>query len=459
MSRLLPASSLAEELAELHEDEIDDALAAMSEAEAEQAIYEWGLWARDNQRPFAAENLNGVSPADDRWPIWLYLAGRGSGKSRTGAEQIRAWVDEADLNGKPIQIALVGQTVADVRDVMLNGEAGIITNSPPWNRPVHVPANRALMWPKGCSALLFSGDTPDQLRGPQHAKAWVDELFKMQYPEDTFSNLEFGLRSGDNPQMVITSTPRPIPLLKTLLEDEQVYVTRGSSYDNISNLAPAYIKRVIRRYEGTRLGRQELHAEVLTDMPGALWTYEMIEKSRTTAVPEMKRIVVSVDPAVSAHEDSNETGIVVCGKGTDGLGYVLRDKSGRYSADAWAKIVCDLYDEYDADRVIGEVNNGGDLVETVIRSKSRNVSYKEVRASKGKTTRAEPVSALYERNLIKHHGQFAVMEDQMTSWVPDQIPTAAQRRKLKSTSPDRMDAMVWGMTELMLGRGGGAFVV
>lgn len=459
MTRLLPPSSIAEELAELSMIEINEALAGMTEDQAERAMYDWSLWARGNQRPTAAVNCQGEHPDGDRWPIWLYLAGRGSGKSRSGAEQVREWVEAADAEDRQIAIALVGQTVADVRDVMINGETGIISCSPPWNRPIHTTALRRLTWPRGSYALLFSGDSPDQLRGPQHEKAWVDELFKMQYPEDTFSNLEFGLRLGDNPQAIVTSTPRPIPLLKSMLEDEQVYVTRGSSYENISNLAPAYIRRVIRRYEGTRLGRQELHAEVLTDTPGALWTYEMVERNRVNEIPDMRRIVVSVDPAVTAHEESNETGIVVCGKGVNGLGYVMYDASGRYTADQWAMKVVQLYEQFDADRVIGEVNNGGDLVETVIRSKSRNVSYKEVRASKGKTTRAEPVSALYERNLVKHHGQFSVMEDQMTTYVPDQVPTAAERKKLKSTSPDRMDAMVWGMTELLLGKGGGAFVV
>jgi phage terminase large subunit-like protein len=438
---------MAEQLAELPSDDLTTALNELSDDDALQLIYDWPTWARPNQLPPTDEEraAAGLPP----WMIWLLLGGRGMGKTRTGAETIINWIEEASY-GDPIRVALVGQTSADVRDVMLQGESGILTLSPPWNKPTYEPSRRRVTWPNGSYAILFSGDAPDQLRGPQFHKAWVDELAKFQYPQETWDNLEFGLRLGEKPQAVVTTTPRPIPIIKDMLEDPQVHVTRGSSYENISHLAPSFIQRVIRKYEGTRVGRQELHAEVLLDMPGALWNYEMIEAARVARIPEMRRIVIAIDPAVTAHEDSDETGIVVCGKGVDGHGYVLRDLSGRWTADQWAQKVIEAYFEYGADRVIAEVNNGGDLVETVLRSANRNVPYKAVHASHGKYRRAEPVAALYERRLMHHHGQFAQMEDQMTTYNPDEAMTPTERRRTKQLSPDRMDAMVWGMTELML---------
>lgn len=449
--RIIPApESLAEHLATVADDEVRQMIEGLSDEEALRLLYDWDSWARHNQR----------TPAG-AWYVWLYLAGRGSGKTRTGAETVQEWVMASGTS--PIRIALVGQTAADVRDVMVQGDSGILQHAPPWCRPTYEPSRRRMIWPNGSFALMFSGDSPDQLRGPQFHKAWVDELAKFQYAQETWDNLEFGLRLGANPQAIVTTTPRPIPIIKTLLEDDiatggQTFVTRGSSYENLSNLAGAYVARVIRKYEGTRLGRQELHAEVLTDMPGALWNSDMIEQARVTRIPEMVRVVVAIDPAVTAHEESDETGIVVCGKDAIGNGYVLRDVSGRYSPDKWAEKAIEMYNEYGASRVVAEVNNGGDLVETILRSKDRNVAYKEVRASHGKIRRAEPVAALYERHLIKHHGSFPVLEDQMTTYAPDQIETQAERRKTHSLSPDRMDAMVWGMTELLLGRSG-AFVV
>jgi phage terminase large subunit-like protein len=441
--KLLEAASVAEQLSELSTEEREQLLADMSPEEALVLLYDWHTWARPNQiQPVPA-------PGDPKWYVWMLLGGRGMGKTKTGAETIREWA-EATRDGEPQRFAIIGQTAADVRDVMLQGESGILSISPPWFMPVYEPSRRRLMWPNGTFGILFSGDSPDQLRGPQFHKAWCDELAKYQYPQETWDNLEFGLRLGDNPQAIVTTTPRPIPIIKSMVEDEQVFLTKGSSYENISNLAPSFIRRVISKYEGTRVGRQELHAEVLSDMPGALWTYEMIEHSRVTRIPEMRRIVVAIDPAVTVHEDSDETGLVVCGLGVDGYGYVLRDYSGRLSTEAWAQKAIDAYYDYNADRVVAEVNNGGDLVETVLRSKDKNVSYKAVHASRGKITRAEPVAALYERGLVRHHGQFAAMEDQMTTYNPGEAQTPTERRRTKMLSPDRMDAMVWGFTELLL---------
>lgn len=443
MTRLRPPASLAEELAILPAEELEEILGALSPEGALKALYDWPMWARPSQlRP-----RNPLTGLDD-WYVWLNLSGRGSGKTRTGAETIRQWVEEAT---EPLRIALVGQTAADVRDVMLLGESGLLNISPPWNIPTYKGSSRSIQWPHGGhTATLFFGDSPDQLRGPQHHKAWVDELAKFRYPQETWDNLEFGLRLGRHPQALVTTTPRPIPIIKSMLEDPQVHVTRGNSYENISNLASSFIKRVIRKYEGTRVGRQELHADVLLDMPGALWTYDMLEAVRVTQVPEMKRIVVAVDPAVTAHEESDETGIVVCGLGVDGLGYVLRDVTDRYTANAWAQKVKEMYEEYRADRVVAEVNNGGDLVEVNVRTVDPKISYAAVHASRGKIARAEPVSSLYERRLIRHHGQFAQMEDEMTTFRPDDVPNSADRRRNKQFSPNRLDAMVWGMTFLLL---------
>lgn len=429
--------SYAEQLALSSPADVDSFLNDLSPDQAMQLLYDWTTWARPNQ----------LLPTDRPWHTWLNLGGRGVGKTRTGGEAVREW---ESASKQPIRIALVGQTAADVRDVMIQGESGILSISPPWNTPTYIPAQRKLLWPNGSFATLFSGDTPDQLRGPQFHYAWVDELAKFQYPQETWDNLEFGLRLGDNPQAIVTTTPRPIPIIKSMLEDDMCVVTRGSSYENISNLAPTFIRRVLRKYEGTRVGRQELHAEVLTDMPGALWTYEMIEQCRVRRVPEMQRIVVAIDPAVTSHEESDETGIIVAGLGVDDIGYILRDLSGRYSPDGWAEKAIAAYYEYGADRIVAEVNNGGDLVETILRSKDRNVSYRDVHAARGKTRRAEPVASLYERRLVRHHGQFAVMEDQMTSYNPEEQPTLATRRRTKKLSPDRMDGMVWAITDLML---------
>jgi phage terminase large subunit-like protein len=306
-----------------------------------------------------------------------------------------------------------------------------------------------MTWPTGGHfAILFSGDTPDQLRGPQFHKAWVDELAKYQYPQEAWDNLEFGLRLGNHPQVVVTTTPRPIPIIKNLLEDDDVVLTRGSSYENIANLAPTFIRRVLKRYEGTRVGRQELHAELLTDVPGALWTYDLLEQHRVKALPEMVRIIVAVDPAVTSMENSDETGIIVCGKGVDNHGYVLRDYSRRVSPNMWAKAAVSAYHEWEADRIIAETNNGGDLVEATIRTVDPKVSFKKVQAARGKVPRAEPVAALYEQGKIHHYGQFAVLEDQQTSYTADGY--MRQGRIDGSTSPDRLDALVWGMTELMV---------
>jgi len=353
--------------------------------------------------------------------LWFIVAGRGFGKTRRSA--------------------LVAATEAEARQVMIEGENGILAISPPHLRPIYEPSKRQVRWRSGAVATTYSGDEPDQLRGPQHDAAWADEPAKWKRLKEAWDNLELGLRLGSNPRIVATTTPRPIPLLRELLRDSMTVVTRGSTYDNISNLAPAFIARVLKKYEGTRLGRQELYAELLEDVPGALWTRERIEANRVAAAPcYMLRIVVAVDPAVTSGEGANETGIVIAGLGVNGHGYVFEDLSGRKSPDGWAQMAVGAYRHYQAHRIVGEVNNGGDLIENVLRTVDGNVAYRALHASRGKVVRAEPIAALYEQGRIQHVGLFPELEEQMCSFVPGQY----------DGSPDRLDALVWAFTELFL---------
>lgn len=420
--------SLAESLASLPSSERDRILQSLSEREAKGLLYDWRFWARPNQLP---------PPGD--WFVWLLLSGRGFGKTRTGAEWIRARA----ASGKYGRIALVAETAADARDVMIEGESGILAISPPWFRPDYEPSKRRLTWPNEAIATTYSGKEPEQLRGPQHDTAWVDELAKFKYPDDTWDNLELGLRLGPDPRCVVTTTPKPIKIIKSLLTDSDVTITRGSSYENIGNLAPSFIRRVIKKYEGTTLGRQELWAQLLDDAQGALWKRARIDELRVIKAPDFVRIVVAIDPAASDTEESDETGIIIAGLGADGHGYVLDDLSLQASPDGWARAAVTGYHTLRADRIIGEVNNGGDMVEFTVRTVDPNVPFRAVHASRGKVTRAEPISALYEQGRIHHVGTFGGLEDQMCSWEP-----ATGMR-----SPDRIDALVWAFTELMLDGG------
>ena len=366
------------------------------------------------------------------------MAGRGFGKTRCGAE----WVHEQIRQGRE-RIALVGETKADVRDVMVEGESGILATAGR-NRPLYEPSKRRLTWPNGAIGVCYSGDEPDQLRGPQHDAAWLDELAKYRYAEETWSNLDLGLRLGESPQAVITTTPRPVQIMRELVADELVTVTRGSTYDNLQNLAESFAKRIVERYEGTRLGRQELHAEILDDVVGALWSREMIDAHRLRETPpHFERIVVGVDPAVTSGEDADETGILVAGM-IGNRGYIVEDLSGQYTPQEWAIQAIKAYYKYNADRIVAEVNQGGDMVEHTIRTVDRNVSYKAVRAARGKILRAEPIAALYEQGRIHHCGTFAALEDQLCMYTHD-----------SRESPDRLDALVWALTDLMIGKNDG----
>lgn len=398
----------------------------MKATEEERAAFDWyGSLARENQK----------APAGD-WRVWLLMAGRGFGKTRTGAEWVRRQVNTRQAR----RIALVGPTAADVRDVMVEGPAGILAISPefdPAGRPKYEPSKRRLSWPNGAVASLYSADEPDRLRGPQHDAAWCDELAAWRRP-DAWDMLMLGLRLGHDPRCVVTTTPRPVAHIRALLAAKTTSVTRGSTYDNLDNLAPAFRDQIITQYEGTRLGRQELHAEILDDVPGALWQRALLDNSRVTAFPDLVRIVVGVDPAASDNEGAAETGIIVAGIGTDGHGYVLDDLSLRASPAGWAAQVVAGYHKLKADRIVAERNNGGDMVAHTIRTADRTVAVKQVWAARGKLVRAEPIAALYEQARVHHVGLLADLEDQLCGWVPGE------------KSPDRLDALVWALTDLML---------
>jgi phage terminase large subunit-like protein len=426
--------SPAQILAALSEEEQEEYLNSLT-TEARAALkYDWDFWARPNQ----------LEPPGN-WTTWLILAGRGFGKTRTGAETIRKWVcgDTPLSPGRCSRIALVAETAADARDVMVID--GLLAIHPKDFRPTYEKTNRKVEWPNGARAFLYNATEPDQLRGPQHDAAWVDELAKFQYAQETWDQLQFGLRLGEHPRQIVTTTPRPIPVIRKIVNDNTTHITRGRTYDNAANLAGNFLKQVEERYGNTRLGRQELEGEILDDMPGALWHREMIDGSRKPEAPDLDRIVISVDPAATSGEDADETGIVAVGIARDpdgnNRGYVLADRSIRGSPDEWASAAVRLFHELDADRIVAEKNQGGEMVEAVLRAKDRNVPVRLVTATRGKIVRAEPIAALYEQGRVHHVGRFDKLEDQMCLFTRD-----ADRSS--GNSPDRVDALVWGLSDL-----------
>ncbi len=409
----------------------------------ELAALQWswrGWWARPKQ----------LLPPFGHWNIWLNLGGRGVGKTRTGAEGVRELIMDHGYQ----RIGLIGRTSADVRDVMIDGESGILNVFPPWFPPTYQPSRRRVVFPNGAVAITYSADQPDQLRGPQHDAIWADEIAAWRY-EDAWNQAQFGLRLGAYPITLATTTPRPTKLMRRLVADsapnptagKSVVMTHATTMENQQNLAPNAIKFLFERYGGTRLGRQELEAQMLTDTPGAMWSLGTIDDTRASEVPELKRIVVAIDPNAKFDEENEdvgaETGIVVAGLGKDGHGYVLDDASVKGTPATWGREAIKAYRKHLADRMIAEVNNGGDMVEhtvfSVLGASEERPAFKQVRASRGKMTRAEPVSALYEKRRVHHVGVFAELEDQMCTWTPG------------NPSPDRMDALVWALTELMVG--------
>jgi phage terminase large subunit-like protein len=408
-------------------------LSRMSPTEALNFPFAWrDWWARPAQ----------LAPPGE-WSTWLVMAGRFFGKTRTGAQ----WIHERVKSGLARYIALVAPTSADARDVMVQGPAGILATAPPGWKPIYQPSVRRLTWPNGTIATTFSAEEPERLRGPQHDTAWCDEAAAWRHPE-AFDMLAFGMRLGNDPRVLVTTTPRPVKLLRELLADQGsgVVVTRGTSYENRTNVPPQVFKR-IQRYEGTRLGRQELLAELLDDVPGALWSRGLLDATRwphEKPLPELVRIVVAIDPATTSGEDSDETGIIVAGKDARGHGYVLADSSGRYQPAEWAKTAIAAYHTHEADQIVAEVNAGGDMVKATLHMIDRNIPFKAVHASRGKVIRAQPVAQIYEEGRGHHVGSFAKLEDQMAEFTIDFDRVAL------GYSPDRVDALVWAFTDLLV---------
>lgn len=429
-------ASPAEQLAASAGRSLDQAINDFSAKECRRLLYDWRFWARPNQ----------LAPAGD-WFCWLVLAGRGFGKTRMGAEWVREFVEGRSplmAPGKKSRIAFLSQTLIDAREVMVDGESGIVATSRPGFRPSYETSRRRLVWPNGATATLYSAEEPDQLRGPQHHLAWGDELAKWRNQDAVWANLLMGLRLGEAPRVMVTTTPRPTRLVKRLVADPTTAVTYGSTFDNAAHLSPEFLYHIKRLYEGTRLGRQELNGEILEDIEGALWHRGLIDRARVRTSPDLVRIVVAVDPPVSKGPEANNCGIVVAGRCEQGDVYVLADLSeGGLSPNQWASKALAALEHFDGDCLVAEVNQGGDLVETVLRQISPHVPYRAVRASRGKMTRAEPVALLYERGLVHHAGCFDALEDELCSYTgePGEV------------SPDRLDALVWAITDLVLKSG------
>tara|TARA_R110001599_G_scaffold80098_1_gene216639 strand:- start:101 stop:1249 length:1149 start_codon:yes stop_codon:yes gene_type:complete len=375
----------------------------------------------------------------------LILAGRGWGKTRTGAQDIALYA----LKNENTISAVVAPTFGDLRRVCFNGPSGLMSIIPKecldtsFGTDGYSASVMEIRLFNGSKIVGYAAINPERLRGPQFHRAWCDELASWRYPE-AFDQLMFGLRLGQDPKCIITTTPKPIPILKSLITREDVHVTKGNTFENAENLAESALEMMRERYEGTALGRQELYAEILDDIEGALWTHKQIEDTRLLkdTEKELKTIIVAIDPAVTAGENSDETGIVVVGKDMNNEYYVLEDVSGKYSPDEWGRLAVKTFYDWEADRIVAETNNGGDLVERLLRSVDNNIPYRSVRATRGKMLRAEPIAALYEQKKVHHMGAFPELETQMCTYVGQLKP-----------SPDRLDALVWGLTELSKSQG------
>jgi phage terminase large subunit-like protein len=428
----------ADDLRAMGED-LTSLLSQLPPAKAEELLYTWKFWARPQQ----------IAPTGD-WNTWFINAGRGFGKTRAGVE----WVRQKVMQGHK-RIAAIAATNSDIERVMINGESGFLARcwkgdktakGVPLGKPLWSPTKRLLTWENGAYVQFFSAEEPERLRGPQFEVAWCDELAAWNKDRDTWDMLQFCLRLGKHPQICVTTTPKPTKLVRDILKNPKTVVTYGSTFDNSANLASTYIEAVKIQYEGTRLGRQELYAEVLDEASGALWDRQLLSTCEVEVdnpvefAQTLARVVVAVDPAVSANAESDMTGIVVAGQDINGVCYILQDATERYSPEGWAAKAIELYHEYGADRIVAERNQGGEMVRYTFKSVDETIPIKLVHASRGKFARAEPVSALYERGRVKHVKGLDALEDQMVQWEP-----------LGSIgSPDRLDAMVWAVTELAL---------
>lgn len=398
-------------------------------------LTDWGMRLRAEQLP----------PTHEDWDVWYLNAGRGFGKTLCGAYHVQSSIEVGHYG----RVALIGPTAADVRDVMVEGPTGILSVAAErkgW-RPDYQSSLRKITWPNGSEAHLYSAEEPERLRGPQHDLGWCDEIAAWKSLEATWNMYQFGLRVGPHPRTVITTTPKPLPLLKTIKRDPRTVVVQGTTFDNAKNLPDKFLNALREKYEGTRLGRQELYAEDLEEAEGALWNRDIIERSRVgneEDLPEMSRYVVAVDPAMTAKSTSDEVGMVIGSLGFNGHGYILADTSRRMSPADTCRTAVDGLDLWKADRIVAEVNNGGDWIENGLRQVRKNVPYKSLHASRGKQARAEPVAALYEQKRVHHVGAFPELEDELCSWEPNKgLP-----------SPNRLDALVWLITELMIGGDG-----
>ena len=413
---------------------IERIFAALRPAELDLLLHDWAVWARADQLP---------PPGD--WTSWLILGGRGAGKTRSGAEWIRGVVSGTAPYPKleTGRVALIGETHADAREIMVEGISGLLAVHPARERPRWEISRRRLLWSNGAIAQIYSAEDPESLRGPQFEAAWSDEIGKWNHAEETWDMLQFALRLGTRPRQVATTTPRPTPLIKRLIDDPQTVVTRVRTMSNAANLAPGFLDAIVGRYAGTRLGRQELDGELIEDRQDALWHRPMIEQARVPRTPSLRRIVVAVDPPASHRRGADACGIVAAGLCADGIAYVIADESiaGARPAE-WANRAVILYHRLGADALIAEVNQGGDMVAAVINEIDVGVPVTAVRASRGKWLRAEPVAALYEQGRVRHAGTFPELEDEMCDFGPDGLSNGR--------SPDRLDALVWALTALLL---------
>lgn len=432
----------AQQLRELPDSQVQAALSQLSAKQVEELQYTWSFWARPEQ----------LEPKGD-WNVWFINAGRGFGKTRAGVE----WVREQIKKGHK-RVAAVASTNSDIERVMVKGESGFLAcchkedktyKGKPLGYPEWSPTKRTLTWENGAKVEFYSAEEPERLRGPQFSAAWCDELAAWNKDQDTWDMLQFCLRLGKHPRVCVTTTPKSTVLVRKLLKDTKTYVTTGSTFDNAANLADTYLSAVKEQYEGTRLGRQELYAEVLTENEGALWTADMIDSCQISReeLPELIRVVVAVDPAVSANVESDNTGIVVAGVCEQGKAYILGDYTFKGLPEAWANKVVDLYHSFGCSRIVYESNQGKDLIPSLFKTVDENLPLRGVHASSAKIARAEPVSALYEQGKVFHvrnpqdpEASLTELETQMTTYEP----------MGKHKSPDRYDAMVWALTDLML---------
>jgi len=428
-----PLKALFAELLKLSPAEREKQIARLTAEEAAELYYDWSLWARPDQ----------IAPEGD-WVYWLILAGRGAGKTRTGAETVRVWA-----RAYPI-VNLIGATRQDAREIMVMGESGILAVCPSWERPRFARGADRLEWPNGAISQIFSAEEPDRLRGKQHMKLWLDELAAWRDP-DAFDQAMLGLRLGDRPQAVVTTTPRPTRLVKQLLDSPDAVVTRGSTYDNAKFLADNFLTRIAARFDGRAIGRQELYGEIVEEAPGALWTRALIERQRLpkdAPRADYVEIVIGVDPPARSGAKADECGILAVGRTAGGIIHVLADLSSQGETPGeWSARVVSAFRRYEANRVVAEINNGGEMVTQVLRQNDPNLPVRTVTATRGKFLRAEPIAAAYERGVVFHLGAFEKLEDQLCTLTSDFDSRAA------GFSPDPADALVWAIADLIAPRG------